>query len=1648
MVKKQGKRSVAPVPQENPEWLLSDPEGAAPLPPVQSKASTLPFEGMDWRDFERLCRRLAECGGKVEQALAYGTAGQAQFGIDVLVRLTDGTFEVWQTKRHKKFNPSDVRAAIDLFLKHKWAAQAKKFVLAVACELDATAVVDAIETGRDRLREKSIRFEPLGGSQLTERLRTEPIIVDDFFDRPWVHAVCPTEALERLANRMSQFTRKSLRKALRDCYSSWAATVDPGLPIAGLDRLGRALPTVPIAKKYVKPDVLLRAPGLERVEKTPEIGAARDSAAELLRSNPVTDEMSAQRRGERPSAPVIREQRMTVDRFLANNDRAIIAGDAGIGKSTLLRMLALDILSDAPQFDCVRDRYADYIPVWVSFPLWARMASERATPPPLEDVVAEFFRAQSEPDLAVEMRKALAGPRIILLVDGLDEATDPTAAQTVAALLSAFVETRGLPALVTSRPHGLRAAGAFAGTWVRAELALLSDMQRHSLAKVWFRVLEELESERTADDARLESQAVHRATAFTAALQRNPGIARLSQTPLFLLALMGLHRHGRQLPRSRFAAIEKIVEQLVEHQPQRRATDALLTVSPPSKARLRDRLMADFAFGLQSAELTGAVTDAATEDAAVARASEVIIERQGTGNREDAEALARSVFEFAEERDGLLIKKATGNIGFLHLSIQEFLAGRHLAQRPLAEKVAFIQAHAGETRWREPILYLLYLVPSEAEVGELIRAIEQAPAAEVHAANVRAALLTDAVFADLAHDIKVAREIAAKLFSEAELTAWGARQRHLLSSVADGLSSEAVAGLCRAKIAEWIPNRHGYSRAAAIRAMVRWPVAVQRDCFGILMRSLVADEASTRIAAAEMLPAFSNEEHDAKEELKQFLETAPTPETVATALYALGHSWAKDADVGALAAAARSTSEPAIALEAIRIRAKRGETDDVDFERFFAITYSQHSFSDEMKNRDLIEHFAEERRESFIARLHEAIDKKYDRNPHDLRPLIGSLVICDPDDARIAAGMLDLLREDWNIQYIFARGSFPADKVRWTPEHISEIEHFASKPASRFHDYELYWISRVVRSDVIKSQLIRNLADADSFRFWSADALVEVWGGDDQEVRAALLPFLNAEPEEVASVADALSVVVVDKVACRLALLRALRGRPKRVDLLFSALRRLGVSSDDQEAFDAARDAWNGLKAPLYQDQWRTNMILTFPRRLEVRELAVEEMMRRDGAVGAIAESYADDTEITSRLLRVLGPQPEGARDHLVSALHLVAQANDDALAALEATREDTEGSISFEATIGWVEALLARGAFETQHVEALVGELDAVGPHFDARRVTAVAGLAIAGHLDRFAIATEHQGKPLTVSTMRASFREDDRYFRRFLSRWDDLILALGSEIQVFERLDITPESALPLIDPSHPNAQRVLDLLMQMATSNMHLSKHVPMTAMARFAPNGEQMRNLIVPALTTSNNRQYWEGLIAGEIFAEHFGEDAELRHQVEEHFVRDPQGAGAAALAELLMRRPDPALESLLWEKTRGTKHDIATHFKLVAAMSAPKIVVEELEEILTADLSEIHDRHFPRWVPAIVRRIEKDSAVQDLLHAAITPTAPASVKASFTSLLSRASGVDERLRAIAVRELDRMKSRGMPEVGFDLSSQTYRLVRQVLIEVIG
>jgi NACHT domain len=373
------------------------------------------------------------------------------------------------------------------------------------------------------------------------------------------------------------------------------------------------------------------------------------------------------------------ERRIPVAQFLAEADRAVITADAGAGKTTLLRYLALDILSDAPTLGSIAERYAGYVPIWVPFALWARMCEGQDRPPPVEDVVQGFIEALNEPELAERTRRVLRTGKFVLLIDGLDETREQSIADALIVSLTVFAERAGVSVLATSRPHGMKALSGIGGTWRRARLAPLSEQQRSVLALLWYRILEGHELGTNATAALVERQAKGRADTFTKALLGSPGIARLAQTPLFLLSLLKLHRLQRDLPRNRFDASKEIVEQLVDHQPRRRAKDAM-RLEPAQRMRQRDRLLEDFAFGLHSGELRGSVPDGATDAGAVARAAKLIMARTGRSDIGDAEEEARAVFSFSEEVAGLLVKKAQNHVGFLHRSLQEYFCGSYLAR--------------------------------------------------------------------------------------------------------------------------------------------------------------------------------------------------------------------------------------------------------------------------------------------------------------------------------------------------------------------------------------------------------------------------------------------------------------------------------------------------------------------------------------------------------------------------------------------------------------------------------------------------------------------------------------------------------------------------------------------------------------------------------------------------------------------------------------------------------------------------------------------------------------------------------------------------------------------------------------------------------
>jgi hypothetical protein len=471
-------------------------------------------------------------------------------------------------------------------------------------------------------------------------------------------------------------------------------------------------------------------------------------------------------------------------------------------------------------------------------------------------------------------------------------------------------------------------------------------------------------------------------------------------------------------------------------------------------------------------------------------------------------------------------------------------------------------------------------------------------------------------------------------------------------------------------------------------------------------------------------------------------------------------------------------------------------------------------------------------------------------------------------------------------------------------------------------------------------------------------------------------------------------------------------GRRKTYDFLLKGCKNLGITAADEEMVQAALAAGERDEPPLYRNLWCSHIIATFPADPRVRAIAADELLRRDGSLGAVAHSYPNDPDMCRRVLSVLCPLDEGARMTVVRALETAAPANAVARELLVAAREDTDGLACAESIMGGVEATLAHGPLPEEHLRWLVDELDTVGPEYEKRRTAAVVGLVLSGNIERFAEAKRYDGKLLDVP-VNPDLSKEDIYLRRLLPRWTELSHALGGEEQVLERLEITPEKTLRSLHAGIPHVNRLFDLLIEKPPSAPHVHTSHLIEALSEFAPSGVKMRELLDSMLRASPHRRTIGDLTAvlraGQVFADYFRDDQALRSLAIDAFNANPANPmPTGALVELLLRENNRGLADSIFERVRHQPYDLGTNYKLMAVFASNEVIIETITDLLGKDIEQ-QNWAIPFWVPALVRRIATDPNLQTEMRAALAQASTASVKVTLSALLGRATGTTDNMR---------------------------------------
>ncbi|MBM3127015.1 MAG: NACHT domain-containing protein [Chloroflexi bacterium] len=402
----------------------------------------------------------------------------------------------------------------------------------------------------------------------------------------------------------------------------------------------------------------------------------------------------------------------TINDILPRYDYVLLKGAPGSGKTTLLRHLALAFANgDAKEkLDWQGD---PLLPILVPLRNFGEFLKnhrkEFPAPAPMSllTYIQDHFTKNAlalTPDF---FRQRLENGKCLVLLDALDEVSDPELRACVAQHVTQFIDRyrpRKNRFVLSSRPKGYDEVAEYLPRPIVCTVQPLLPEGRAELIRKLCRALE-----------RDAARASHDAATLLAEIPQKEKVDELSRNPLFCTTIVLVSKYrGATLPERRVDIFKEIVDLLLGFWDTSRydvaeafqlATDdgtgrAFRDVGEAVEAK--HRALAHLAYWMQ--QQGRAET---TEQDALAQLGTFFREREGEKNVPDQ--WARGFLVIAHQRSGLFVEGAPNLYNFSHSNFREYLAATELVKELDAALAQKVLAHIGEAWWEETILLALAL---------------------------------------------------------------------------------------------------------------------------------------------------------------------------------------------------------------------------------------------------------------------------------------------------------------------------------------------------------------------------------------------------------------------------------------------------------------------------------------------------------------------------------------------------------------------------------------------------------------------------------------------------------------------------------------------------------------------------------------------------------------------------------------------------------------------------------------------------------------------------------------------------------------------------------------------------------------------------
>ncbi len=1607
-----------------PSRLLAHPTDFPRKPPTVTRIQSLPFEELTWENFERLCLRVERLNADLECCRLYGIPGQEQEGIDVysILRAT-GKYRALQCKQEKRFTAAKVRSAVDLFISGDWASRVVSFVLCTSQSLRSKKLTDEIEKQRERLRALGIGFEIWDAAELDVLLKDQAAIVDDFFGRGCAEMFFASETIDALRNRITGPDVAGLRTKLGTLYAHVFSVHDPGLPV----ELGGKT-TTPLRDRYVLPDIYEeRAESGTITLETPQ--STQHSKAALPQHEERSD---ASRSSAAPSTQITRQRRSLND-WLADQTRQIVVGGPGLGKSALLRYVALDLLNDSPVLTHAASPHDTFLPIWLSFPFWTKQIEKSNTVFSLPDIIGSWLHVWSEDRLLPLVEKALNDERLLLLIDGLDEYSNEDAARSALAQLQVFVEQRNCRVIATTRPTGYERLGIQRTNWSVSDLAELTAAQQEQFAVKWFqlqlRVFDSQES--------MQTQNAERAAAdFMAEMRSSTDLGELAKTPLLLGLLLYLKGSSLPLPNSRFRAYGRLVEHLISVHPIARRRAAMVTTGEsdlsPDDARIT---FASLAFYLQSKHREGLVDGHQAEEAISQFLQD---ENLGLGLvRSEARRQARTLLNFGEQELGLLVRKGPHELGFLHRSFQEHLAAEHIARMPFEEQRRFVGEQCTDSFWREVLLSLLHLTQRPEEVAELVKTIDNHAQSESDR-FIALPMLCEVAIGDFQCPVTLSRNICNEAIEEVEKGPWLSHRKNLLHLLLLGLFSPRVRDIVQARIRHWIPGRkwrYGIARSLA-------EGAVSPEVIECLFRILLDEEETFAGQAAEALASLAQRFPQNADRLVGLLQK-PYPISVQVAtLEALFNGWPDHSEWPRILIEIENSANADLRLIALRKKILMGIQSITDRSQLLdwatrrvGLRLSLGSVAwalvhgwpgdPEIKTKALE-----------AVRPNNWGDELMDQDI--ALTILFDGFSTDPETAKAIAALLDDDSKDYiwmhhceRLQSCFAGSSAIIDAIdRWLLRH---------EPIDTM---EVSYFARTGWTETGKRRLLEGLKH--SFPFWAAKALIDHWELADPGVAKALVDL--AMSPRAAEIGSLLPCILTDSEECRKRLMSLLSDpQCRRPGAVLDGLVQLEHAEHYDDIVSAALPF---TEREMFWDSGLGEILFANFQSFEsVRNLAERQLDRIDGNLAAVARFFGYDAKLRARLIAAATPLPVVLRSMIVAFLADHSGSLPWAHSLLAQYDLEADAGVKTQMAIAHYRHLVRTREGLAEARERLLRDIICYGPDHVERRQAAFCGLHILGSLDAMLSIPElyHQGRHAHIK-LSEGYRTNYPLIEFVLENWKELHGALGERFWecVSDRDRISDWATFCTLADNYP-APRAEALNFIRGAREVAIRPQF-LDFVARVQPRSTLLRELCLHSLFPSQNQHENDPEKAVELLGRDFFDDSATRDAIDARMNNQFYMHGHRAiwaLCEIVPEMPLLAEEMKQFRFHRSANGDWQIYSSVDMALVCAAGTNDEVFSVIRFLLRGCRPnfRYFATgFYRPILRRVGIDRDLQELLWKTLQDTDNPSERGSFLSLLVSVQGLTPRLREWCRNQFDQPPDSIVASMGTDIASGLQRPVR--------